>query len=80
MEVYRDYTVQCLTHIVTRPRFSTNTHNTRGKQLLDINTMMLINGGTAENSYPQKYIIWSAANIWAFIIVVILQFTEILEY
>ena len=42
--------------------------------------MMLINGGTAENSYPQKYIIWSAANIWAFIIVVILYFTEILEY
>ena len=33
-----------------------------------------------KNSYPQKYIIWSTANIWAFIKVVILKITEILEY
>ena len=33
-----------------------------------------------KNSYPQKYIIWSTANIQAFINVVILKITEILEY
>ena len=33
-----------------------------------------------KNSYPQKYIIWSIANIRAFIKVVILKIAEILEY
>ena len=33
-----------------------------------------------KNSYPQKYIIWSIANIWPFIKVVILKIAEILEY
>ena len=33
-----------------------------------------------KNSYPQKYIIWSTANIRAFIKVVIPNITKILEY
>ena len=38
------------------------------------------NSSIDEKFLPQKYIIWSTANIRAFIKVVILNITEILEY